>query len=215
MAPPLPISKPPLGQVGNAASAQGQRGVEADQSAPLAEQPGLINAHHVSQNLSKNANAVWMRMLASAGIDLNMMRQRGMTNRNARQNQPETANQPPAKAPPHPPKNFSANGQNLTTARTLVTALQRRRGRVHRAANRTRPDLRANTDQPEKLPITLAARTNAKAKAAPTIKRTRGPKSPARSRGFAGLLVMGIPVVNPIADNPGQLLNQARVARGG
>ena len=243
MAPPLPISKPPRGPVSNAASVQGQRRVAADQSAPLAEPPGLagppglINAHRVSQNLSKNANAVRMRMLASVGRELIVMRQRGMTNRNAHQSQPEAANQPPAKAPPHPPRNCSANGQNLTAVRTLVTAEQRRRGRGHKAASRTRPDKNTNTDQPEKLGINLsiklAGRSSATAMAAPAIMRAGDRKSPGRSHGFAAPLMMVNPVVgNPNAGSPNagtqnpvlnlvlnlvlnRVLNQARVARGG
>ena len=234
MAPPLPISKPPRGPVSNAASVQGQRRVAADQSARLAEppglaeRPGLINAHRVSQNLSKNANAVRMRMLASVGHELIVMQQRDMTNRNAHQSQPEAANQPPAKAPPHPPRNCSANGQNLTAVRTLVTALQRRRGRGHKAASRTRPDKNTNTDQPEKLGINLsiklAGRSSATAMAAPAIMRAGDRKCPGRSHGFAAPLMMGNPVVgNPNAgtQNPvlnlvlNLVLNQARVARGG
>ena len=229
MAPPLPISKPPPGPVSNAASVQGQRRVAADQSARLAEppglaeRPGLINAHRVSQNLSKNANAVRMRMLASVGHELIVMQQRDMTNRNAHQSQPEAANQPPAKAPPHPPRNCSANGQNLTAVRTLVTALQRRRGRGHKAASRTRPDKNTNTDQPEKLAtklatklainlsIKLAGRSSATAMAAPAIMRAGDRKSPGRSHGFTVPLVMG----NPVAGAQNQVLNQARVARGG
>jgi hypothetical protein len=162
--------------------------VAADQSARLAEppglaeRPGLINAHRVSQNLSKNANAVRMRMLAGVGRELIVMRQRGTTNRNARQNQPEVANQPPAKTPPHPPRNCSANGQNLTAVRTLVTAQQRRPGRGHKAASRTRQDKNTNTDQPEKLAkklainlsIMLAGRSSATAMAVPVILRAGG-----------------------------------------
>ena len=174
-----------------------------------------------------------MRMLASVGRELIVMRQRGMTNRNAHQSQPEAANQPPAKAPPHPPGNCSANGQNLTAVRTLVTALQRRRGRGHKAASRTRPDKNTNTDQPEKLGINLsiklAGRSSATAMAAPAIMRAGDRKSPGRSHGFAAPLMMGNPVVgNPNAGNPNagtqnpvlnlvlnRVLNQARVARGG
>ena len=63
----------------------------AKQSAPLAERPDLINARRVSQNLSKNANAVQMRMLASVNRELIVMRQRGMTNRNGHQSKPEAA----------------------------------------------------------------------------------------------------------------------------
>jgi hypothetical protein len=153
---------------------QGQRRVAAEQSAPLAERPGLINARRVSQNLSKNANAVQMRTLASVDRELIVMRQRGMTNRNAHQSQPEAANQPP--------RNCSANGQSLTAVRTLVTAQQRRRGRGHKAASRTRPDKNTNTDQPEKLAkklalnlsIMLAGRSSATAMAVPVILRAGG-----------------------------------------
>jgi hypothetical protein len=170
-----------------------------------------------------------MRMLASVGRELIVMRQRGMTNRNAHQSQPEAANQPPAKAPPHPPRNCSANGQNLTAVQTLVTAQQRRPGRGHKAASRTRPDKNTNTDRPENLSIRLAGRSSATAMAAPAIMRADDRKSPGRSHGFAAPLVMG----NPVAGNPnaGNLnagtpnpvlnqvlnrdLNQARVARGG
>jgi hypothetical protein len=174
MAPPLPISKPPRGPVSNAASVQGQRHVAAEQSAHLAERPGLINARRVSQNLSKNANAVRMRMLASVDRELIVMRQRGMTNRNAHQSQPEAANQLP--------RNCSANGQSLTAVRTLVTAQQRRRGRGHKAASRTRPDKNTNTDQPEKLAkklainlsIMLAGRSSATAMAVSVILRAGG-----------------------------------------
>jgi hypothetical protein len=121
-------------------------------------------------------------MLASVDRELIVMRQRGMTNRNAHQSQPEAANQPPAKAPPHPPRNCSANGQNLTAVRTLVTAQQRRRGRGHKAASRTRPDKNTNTDQPEKLAtklainlsIMLAGRSSATAMAVPVILRAGG-----------------------------------------
>jgi hypothetical protein len=123
-----------------------------------------------------------MRMLASVDRELIVMRQRGMTNRNAHQSQPEAANQPPAKAPPHPPRSCSANGQNLTAVRTLVTAQQRRRGRGHKAASRTRPDKNTNTDQPEKLAtklainlsIMLAWRSSATAMAVPVILRVGG-----------------------------------------
>ena len=231
MVPPLPISKPPRGLVSSAASVQGQRHVAADQSARLTEPPGLINAHRVSQNLSKNANA--LRMLASVGRELILMRQRGMTKRNARQNQPEAANQPPAKAPPHPPRNCSANGQNLAAVQTLVTALQRRRGRGHKAASQTRSDKNTNTDQPEKLGIQLATklvtnrsiglagRSSATAMAAPAIMRADDRKSPGRSHGFAAPLVMGNPNAdmpnagNPNAGTQNPVLNQARVAKGG
>jgi hypothetical protein len=218
MAPPLPISKPPRGPVSNVASVQGQRRVAAEQSKPLAERPGLINAHRVSQNLSKNANAV--RMLASVDRELIVMRQRGMTNRNAHQSQPEAANQSPAKAPPHPPRNCSANSQNLTAVRTLVTAQQRRRGRGHKAASQARPDKNTNTDQPEKLAInlsiSLAGRGSATAMAAPAIMRAGDRKSPGRSHVFAVPLVMDNPVAGtPNAGAQTTVLNQAQVARGG
>jgi hypothetical protein len=150
-----------------------------------------------------------MRMLASVGRELIVMRQRGMTNRNARQNQPEVANQPPAKTPPHPPRNCSANGQNLTAVQTLVTAQQRRPGRGHKAANRTRQD--KNTNQPEKLATKLAGRSSATAMAAPVIIRAGGRKSPGKSHGFAAPLVVG----NPVAGTQNRVLNQLRVARGG
>jgi hypothetical protein len=115
-----------------------------------------------------------MRMLASVDRELIVMRQRGMTNRNAHQSQPEAANQPP--------RNCSANGQSLTAVRTLVTAQQRRRGRGHKAASRTRPDKNTNTDQPEKLAkklainlsIMLAGRSSATAMAVPVILRAGG-----------------------------------------
>jgi hypothetical protein len=123
-----------------------------------------------------------MRMLASVDRELIVMRLRGMTNRNAHQNQPEAANQPPAKAPLHPPRSCSANGQNLTAVRTLATVQQRRRGRGHKAASRTRLDKNTNTDQPEKLAkklainlsIMLAGRSSATAMAVPVILRAGG-----------------------------------------
>jgi hypothetical protein len=151
------------------------------------------------------------------------MRQRGMTNRNARQNQPEAANQPPAKTSPHPPSNCSANGQDLTAVQTLVTALQRRPGRGHKAASQTRPDKNITTDQPEKLAtklainlsIRLAGRSSATAMAVPVIMRVSDRKSPGRSHGFAAPLATG----NPVAGTQNRVLNQAlnrvQVARGG
>jgi ATP-dependent RNA helicase RhlE len=166
------------------------------------------------------------------GADADAGERRPRTDRDAtarhdkpqRPSKPARSGKPAAgKSPPHPPRNCSANGQNLTAVRTLVTAQQRRRGRGHKAASRTRPDKNTNTDQPEKLAtklainlsIMLAGRSSATAMAVPVILRAGGRKSPGRSHGFAAPLVTG----NPVAGTQNWVLNQAlnrvRVARGG